>query len=234
MKKNKRIYRILAFVSAFVGLSMLAYVFSPLLAYELLAPRYATYLSPVPLNEIPNFKADSAARDFTDPLTWFEGEVSLVDTDSSKVRFYNISIPRLKIKDATVAIGGEDLSDSLIQYPGTAYPGKRGNAVIFGHSILPQFYDPKDYLSIFSTLNTLKEGDEIVTNYDGVVYKYLIEDIFEVSPTDIQILEQNSSSSFLTLVTCTPPGHPLRPRRLIVRARIAPYNTATNNGNTWN
>jgi sortase A len=135
----------------------------------------------------------------------------------------------LGIKKATIAIGGEDLSESLIQYPGTALPGKNGNAVIFGHSILPQFYDPEDYLSIFSTLPTLDEGDEIQLDYDGVVYKYIVENMFEVLPSDIEVLEQDRSDSFLTLVTCVPPGHPLKPKRLVVRARIVPIEQANAN-----
>ena len=134
--------------------------------------------------------------------------------------FYTVTIPKLKIENAVVAIGGEDLSKNLVQYPGTALPGKNGNAVIFGHSILPIFYNPKNYMSIFSTLPTLKEGDEIFISFDGVTYKYQVEELFEIFPTDIQILEQNPSDSFLTLVTCVPPGDPRNPKRLIVRARV--------------
>jgi len=85
-----------------------------------------------------------------------------------KVTFYNISIPKLRIDNAVVAIGGEDLNEHLIQYPGTALPGRRGNAVIFGHSILPRFYDPKRYISIFSLLHTLEMGDPIYVYYDGI------------------------------------------------------------------
>jgi LPXTG-site transpeptidase (sortase) family protein len=48
--------------------------------------------------------------------------------------------------------------------------------------------------------------------------------MFEVHPTDIQVLEQDESDSFLTLVTCVPPGDPRMPKRLIVRARIIPFN----------
>lgn len=134
-----------------------------------------------------------------------------------------MSVPRLNIEKATVSIGGEDLSQSLIQYPGTALPGKIGNAVVFGHSILPQFYNPKNYMSIFSTIDKLEEGDDIKIAYDGVSYTYEVSNIFEVLPTDIRILEQNTDDSYLTLVTCSPPGNPLRPKRLIVRARIVPY-----------
>jgi sortase A len=94
---------------------------------------------------------------------------------------------------------------------------------------LPQFYNPEDYLAIFSTLPTLNKGDLIEINYDGISYEYEVEDMFEVLPTDIQVLEQNSGDSFLTLVTCVPPGHPLKPKRLIVRARILPLGQANAN-----
>ena len=79
-------------------------------------------------------------------------------------------------------------------------------------------------MSIFSTLPTLKEGDDVFISYDGIAYKFKVEELFEIYPTDIQILEQDSSSSFLTLVTCTPPGDPRKPERLIVRARLIPVN----------
>jgi sortase A len=87
---------------------------------------------------------------------------------------------------------------------------------------LPIFYNPENYLAIFSTLNRLKEGDEVIVNYDGIQFKFKVETLFEVKPTDIQILEQDSSDSYLTLVTCSPPGDPRKPKRLIVRARLTP------------
>ena len=159
--------------------------------------------------------------DYTQASNWFQG-VNKNDFISSKIEYYTISIPKLKIDSATVAIGGEDLSSHLIQYPGTALPGKHGNSAIFGHSILPIFYDPKNYLAIFSLLPTLKKGDDIYINYDGISYVYRVESMFEVLPTDIQVLDQDSSDSFLTLVTCVPPGDPGQPRRLVVRARVVP------------
>lgn len=161
--------------------------------------------------------------DYTRASNWFTGGAKSTDFIASQVSYYNISVPKLKISNAVVAIGGDDLSHNLVQYPGTALPGKNGNTVIFGHSILPIFYNPKDYMAIFSTLPTLKIGDEIFVSYDSVSYVYKIEQMFEVQPTDIQVLEQDNSDSFLSLVTCVPPGDPRDPRRLIVRARIVPY-----------
>lgn len=225
MRKNKLIARLFGVFSAFGGVAILLYVMFPIVSYRLNGgTAFEEYLSPVPEGEV--MAADSV--DFTKASNWFDIEAPSYDI--SKVRYYNISIPKLKIKDATVAIGGEDLEESLIQYPGTALPGKHGNAVIFGHSILPQFFNPKDYLAIFSTLPTLNKGDEIAIRYDGISYKYVVEDLFEVKPTDLEILAQNTSDSYITLVTCTPPGDPRRPKRLIVRARLDPFGTISDSG----
>lgn len=196
----------------------------PIISYENKSFRnYGNFVSPiVENNSIEKGPVSIEESDYTKASNWFPGAASKEEFSTSNISYYTISIPRLKIENATVAIGGEDLSEHLIQYPGTALPGKSGNAVIFGHSILPLFYNPKNYLSIFSLLPTLKEGDEIIVGYDGITYKYEIESMFEVSPTDIQVLDQNKSDSYLTLVTCVPPGDPRKPRRLIVRARVVP------------
>ncbi len=136
-----------------------------------------------------------------------------------RVDYYSLTIPSLGVFNAVVRVGGEDLSKNLIQYGGTAYPGDFGNAVIFGHSVLPQFFNPKDYMTIFSLLPTLKYGDEILVDFDGVRYRYQVEEMVEVKPDDLAILEQRFDDSYLSMVTCVPPGTYLR--RLVVRARLA-------------
>ncbi|OGM15890.1 hypothetical protein A2V56_05200 [Candidatus Woesebacteria bacterium RBG_19FT_COMBO_42_9] len=215
--------KILATLSGFLGMAILSYTLYPLADYELTARQsYPTLLSPLPDSE--RFPDLSSEYDLTQASNWFPGGAKKEDFVASQVSYYTISIPRLKIENATVAIGGEDLSKSLVQYPGTALPGKNGNTVIFGHSILPIFYDPKDYLAIFSTLPTLKKGDKIEVNYDGVTYKYQVTDLFEVLPDELDVLTQDSSNSYISLITCVPPGHPLKPRRLVVRAKIVPFN----------
>ncbi|MEK7061224.1 MAG: sortase [Patescibacteria group bacterium] len=208
MKKNIFL-KVIAIIWAISGVVILIGVMWPIISYKALSEgNNQDLLNPV--------------VDLTKASNWFVGGEESSAFSRSKVSYYNLSVPKLKIKDAVVAIGGEDLSENLIQYPGTALPGKKGNSVIFGHSVLPIFYDPKKYISIFSTLPTLKIGDDILINYDNVSFKYRVESMFEVYPTDIQVLQQDNSDSFLTLVTCVPPGDPRKPRRLIVRARIVP------------
>jgi sortase A len=180
-----------------------------------------------PARQILNDSTQTSVDD-TMASNWFAGGAGASDFQSNASAYYQISIPKIKVDSATVAIGGEDLSKSLIQYPGTALPGKHGNAVIFGHSILPIFNNPKEYISIFTMLPTLKKGDPIYISYDGVTYTYKVEEMFEVLPTDLQVLDQDVSDSFLTLVTCVPPGDPRDPKRLIVRARVVPPDRNTN------
>lgn len=152
--------------------------------------------------------------DYRKPENWFPG-VQLPKPNPSKITHYNLSIPKLRIQDAVVELAGSDLGEALIQYPGTANPGEYGAPVIFGHSILRQFYNPKNYISIFSTIMTLAQGDKIIANFDGVEYTYHVIEKLEVKPTDIQILEQRYDGRFLKLVTCVPEGTYLR-RGIIV------------------
>jgi sortase A len=215
---RKKILRFSAVITGLCGIVILFGSVWPIIDYRLQNRETGALL--VPLSNV-GINSRGEVLDFTKASNWFPEAEHNKEFTASKISFYNISIPKLKIENATVAIGGEDLSKSLVQYPGTALPGKRGNAAIFGHSILPIFFDPKNYMAIFSTLPTLKKGDEISIQYDGVSYKYIVEEKFEVLPTDIQVLQQDPSDSFLTLVTCVPPGDPRKPKRLIVRARIA-------------
>lgn len=217
-RKKRDIIKFSAIISGISGIVILASSVWPIISYKLTeGVRYQTLLTPLILDQE---KSEVLIGDFTKASSWFPEAPKNKDFGSSKVSFYTISIPKLKIEHAVVAIGGEDLTKSLVQYPGTALPGKNGNAVIFGHSILPIFYNPKNYTSIFSTLPSLREGDDVFIEYDGVSYKFRVEEMFEIYPTDIQILEQNPSDAFLTLVTCVPPGDPRNPKRLIVRARV--------------
>lgn len=228
--KRDLIFKFSAIISGISGLIILAGVIIPIVSYQSLSKeKYPDLISPLPQDSV---LGNEGELDFTKASNWFVGGAQKENFISNNVSFYTLSIPKLKIENATVAIGGEDLAKSLIQYPGTALPGKKGNAVIFGHSVLPIFFNPKDYISIFSTLPNLKKGDQIQVVYDGIIFNYKVENMFEVIPTDIQVLEQNESDSFLTLVTCVPPGDPRKPKRLIVRARIvAP---SKNYENSWN
>lgn len=167
--------------------------------------------------------------DYTNLNNWFpemtEAQSLALQNSGAQLQAeeYVLDIPVVNIEDARVKIGGTDLDKSLIQYPGTAAPGDPGSPVIFGHSVLRQFYNPavrnpRRYMSIFSKIMTLRTGDRIYVTSNGVRYAYEVTEKTEVKPTDTFILEQNFDTRTLKLVTCVPEGTYLR--RGVVTARL--------------
>jgi LPXTG-site transpeptidase (sortase) family protein len=155
--------------------------------------------------------------DYTNLSNWFYGSMPELGGPqfSIDVEEYYIDIPKLNIQNAKVKVGGTDLNESLIAYKGTALPGHPGAPVIFGHSVLRQFYNPSEknprrYNSIFSTIMTLQTGDEIFVTAGGVKYTYVVTRKKEVQPEDVYILEQRYDAKILKLVTCVPEGTYLR------------------------
>ncbi len=155
--------------------------------------------------------------DYTDLGSWFN-TIPPVTNTLSKVSFYTISIPSVGMKDEVVEINGDNLKEGALQYPGTALPGTFGNTVVFGHSTTPFLYKPHDPLSIFNPLVKAKIGDEIIINYDGITYRYIIRHTAEVDPEKVEVLAQSYDRYELTLVTCTPLGTYLR--RFVARAEL--------------
>lgn len=190
----------------------------PFLSYEWESSlKYPTLISPLSSEESEKFMFKR--RDYTKSDNWFNTKKTSLETKNA-TEYYSLSIPKLKIENAIVRTDSDDLSQSLVQFTGSQVPGKKGNTVIFGHSILPIFFNPENYISIFSTLYKLDKGDEIIINFEDITYRYVVESMFEVRPTDIEVLEQNTDISYISLITCTPPGDPRKPKRLVVRAKI--------------
>lgn len=228
--ENHQGKRIVSYLLVTLGVFLIGNGVLPIINYQI---RYAPRFTPIhsPLSEegkrflfgsARRALAEEGERDYTLISSWFANQERKVSFSSQeRLIYYNLSIPKLRINNALVQYGGEDLKKAMVQYPETALPGQFGNTVIFCHSVLPQFFDPTNYLTICSTLYKLKKGDEIFLFWDGVEYRYLVEKLFEVSPNDLSVLEQRFDGKYLSLITCTPPGTYLR--RLVVRARLADF-----------
>jgi len=154
-----------------------------------------------------------------------EPEVDCREKSSKNIpEVFYLTIPKLGIKRAEVETNSRSLSpdERLGHYPGSALPGEVGNTFIYGHSVLPIFFDPKDYRTIFSTLDRLEEGDEIIVEFGGKFLKYVVEKLIVLNPEDVKPLEPVAPAflrqSYLTLMTCVPPG--IQTKRLLVQARL--------------
>lgn len=209
----------MSLTAIFLGLVLFGSATGPILSYEIFtAPRFQDPELATPLSGSREPVLGTAtSSELTKVQNWFP-TAPTPSSQPSQISYYTLSIPKLRIYDATVQVGGDDLSKNLVQYGGTSLPGQPGNTVIIGHSVLPQFFDPKNYMTIFSTLPTLRTGDDFYISYDGIQYRYVVEDMVEVEPTNFTILEQRFDDVFATLITCVPPG--LKTKRLAVRSRL--------------
>lgn len=224
----RRIGRIVGLCLSLVGLVIVAYIFSPLVVWQLtLAPAFAEeqITSPIPHNTLVTSMSigslvassiDNLSIDYTNAQNWYptyHGTLSAPRESS-----YFLSIPKLHIGNAFVSAVDTDLSKHLVNLSGTPVPPDKGNTVIFGHSTLPQLFNPNDYKTIFATLHTLQIGDTIQAVINNVTYTYKIYSIIVVDPTDTSVLAQQYDDSYLTIITCTPPGTIWK--RLVVKSRL--------------
>ncbi len=152
-------------------------------------------------------------------------KVGTVPKNTIPTVFY-ISIPKLGIERAEVETNSENLSpdERLGHYSGSALPGEVGNTFIYGHSVSPMFFNPKDYKTIFTTLEKLEKGDQFTVEFGERFLKYVVEDSLVLDPEDVRPLESPAppflKKSYLTLMTCVPMG--VGTDRLLVQARLVP------------
>jgi sortase A len=205
----------ISFLLMGLGFGILVWVLWPIASFHLLvSPVLSTVVSPLStqtdttrhiISDVVYAEGTSdTPLDYTNANVWFPKKPQKKVVQA--VNAYTLKINKLGIQSAMVIIAGDDLNTSVIHYGGTALPGQIGNGVLFGHSILPQFFDPKNYKSIFSTLPKLEVGDTISITYDGIEYTYIVQEMNVTSPNDLTMLDQPQDDSYITLVTCVPPG----------------------------
>lgn len=232
-KSNAKSFRkTLRFISIglfILGVFVISYIFSPLFLWQIyFAPAFAsqTITSPIPKSTVVNSSTipsllnttlnNLQGVDYNDARNWFPSYKKPQNQNS--ISSYKLSIPTLNINDAIVSTIDYDLSKHLVNYGGTALPPQKGTAVIYGHSTLPQLFNQNDYKTIFATLYKMKTGDEIIIKSSEVLYTYIVYSITVVDPEDASVFSQNYDNSYITLVTCTPPGTTWK--RLLIKARL--------------
>lgn len=227
--KLRNILRLSGLSIAIVGLFSLLYFMFPILSYMFFLKNAAvasSFTTPIPhttvlnkntlLDMVSSSTRQISGTDFTNAKTWFPSFTP--DHSKPRVDFYMLTVPKIGIKNAYVSTIDYNVGQHLINYGGTAIPPEKGNAVVFGHSTLPQFFNQNDYKTIFAKLHTLKVGDTIIATVDKEEFTYRIQKISIVQPEDFTPLMQTYDSSYMTLITCTPPGTIWQ--RLVIKAEI--------------
>jgi sortase A len=232
-KKNKEVLRnairLLGLLLVIIGSSIALYIFFPLISWQIyFAPVFAsdTIEAPIPKTTVINSStiqtliseaSSNLVGDYTNARSWFPNFAPTLSQEPA-VKSYNITIPEIGISDAVVSTVDDDLTKHLINFQGTAIPPQKGNAVIFGHSTLPQLFQKDNYKTIFANAYKLKVDDVIYIDLLGARYKYVIKSITVTDPTDTSVFEQTMNQSYITLITCTPPGTIWK--RLIIKAAL--------------
>lgn len=225
--KNYKLFaRIFCIALVIFGGVIFAYTFFPLISWQIyFAPAFASQKidSPIPTHTIISSSnitslittaATNVSSDLTNAYNWYPG----YQKGEKKIISYTISIPKIDIEDAKVSNEDMDLTQHLVQFNGDTQPPKEGNSIIFGHSTLPQLFEKDNYKTIFANAYKIEVGDMIIVKSGNETYNYKVENITVVDPSDTSVLAQNFSDSFLTIITCTPPGTIWK--RLIIKARI--------------
>lgn len=225
----KKILRVIGFLIFLISIIGSLYTFLPLISWQVyFAPVFASQniTAPIPRTTIVNPTAikslfSNAANNFTgtdysNAQNWFPKHKA--KRGDVKLTSYTLSIPKLGIKDAFVTTVDNELDKHLVNFAGTAVPPDNGNAVIYGHSSLPQLFEPYNYKTIFATLYKLKTGDDFSVNVENIIYNYKIRSIRVTDPEDTSVFTQDYDISHITLVTCTPPGTTWK--RLIIKADL--------------
>lgn len=228
----KTIFRITSLFLVILGIGIAVYIFLPFISWQIYFNRVfasQNIATPIPksvlvntsvLKDLIGYAADSIEGiNYLKAENWFPRiKEDMIQKGNPKVSYYTLSIPKIKIQNATVSAIDTNVGIHMVNYPGTSIPGNLGNSVIFGHSTLPQLFDPKDYKTIFSNAYKLKTNDKIYANVNGVIYSYKVYNVSVVDPSDVSVFEQTFNNSYLTLVTCTPPGTVWK--RLIIKASL--------------
>src|SRR3990167_7271983 len=190
--QKRKIIHYSSYISLTLGCLLLFWSFYPVISFEIYSRIFLRQQlsSPIPRSSIASSleQANSVLgsynvfsnnlRDFTQVSLWFPTKPQVGGVKTLSIKEYSLSIPKLNIKDANVIVGGEDLKKSLVHYLPQSLPGEFGNVVIFGHSTLPQLYDPKNYTTIFTYLPSMEKEDKITVKVNEQEYEYEVFEIF--------------------------------------------------------
>jgi LPXTG-site transpeptidase (sortase) family protein len=125
----------------------------------------------------------------------------------------SIEIPKIKISAPLIVVGKEEevkkaLDRGVVLWPGSALPGEKGQVIILGHSAPPNWPKIK-YDWVFSNLNSLEKGDEILIYFKNKKYVYRVENKIFLNRGQ-ELPKTDPEKSILFLISCWPPGKDFR------------------------
>ena len=201
MSKNKRVINkkvLVGVILLLLGLTALLLTYWPVIRAKISQCRFS---EPSTTNVV-----ISENQDITKEITPDTEEVILYPK-------FGLYIPKIKSNASVVAdVNAYDkgeyikaLETGIAHAKGTVTPNKEGNVFLFAHSAV-NFYERNKYDVYFYLLHELKKDDEIFVSYDGIIYKYRVQEVKIVNRDEVKYLSKYSDEDTLTLMTCYPAG----------------------------
>ena len=136
--------------------------------------------------------------------------------DSLEIPKINISVPLVLIESQDEEEIHQALDQGVVHFPKSVLPGQTGQTIILGHSAPPGWPKIKhDW--VFSQLNELNEGDEVLVYFDYQKYSYSVtKTVFLERGEEIPEEDLTNYTNVLYLLSCWPPGKDYR--RIAVEA----------------
>lgn len=124
---------------------------------------------------------------------------------------FSITIPKIGVTSEVIPnvdpSSPDDYNEKLMQgvahAKGSYLPGQQGTIFLFAHSTNSPF-NILQYNAKFYAAKDLDFGDEIIIDYHGITYKYIVESKHITEPNDLETIR--NSGADLILQTCWPPG----------------------------
>lgn len=108
-----------------------------------------------------------------------------------------LEIPKINLKRGVVNSNENfnSINYAISVDSNSKYPNEYGNFILYAHS-------GNCYFSFFKDLNKVNLNDEVYVYYDGVKYKYLITEKYEIKKTGNVNVTIPSQKNLITLITC--------------------------------
>jgi len=136
-------------------------------------------------------------------ITDIQEVASLADRpDSIEIPKIQITAPLVFIDSAEKSVFSAALDRGVVHYPESALPGESGQIIFLGHSA-PLGWPKIKHDWVFSDLNDLIAGDEIIIYFQNREYRYRVQG--KVILDKGEDLPQGFKEG-LILLTCWPPG----------------------------
>ncbi len=219
IKRERAFY---GFITA-IGVSSIIFAAWPFIIWQVkVAPKLtakAQESAPIPSSQVLSAKTILQSVQVVKDPDGFSYFTTNLKPQGQRSAEFSLTIPKLKIDNAQVKVDDLKFDNNLALFPGTALPGEVGNSFITGHSVLPEFANPKNYRAIFTNLSDLEIGDDIKVDMGNKTYNYTVQYSKIVDPKDTSVIAPISANGRnLTLMTCVPPGTSIK--RLVIIASL--------------